>query len=139
MRWLLRTQNSIQTAAPPWDRSALPALARALDSERERWTRHAIEEATALIDLRAGDDPARTAAATRLGVLRSANALDRLRDVAADPTASSGLKQAALDAVKRVERWGLLTSTIDASIESHVMGFMAEQSRKTGKIESVAV
>ncbi len=31
----------------------------------------------------------------------------------------------------------LLTSTIDASIESHVMGFMAEKSRKTGKIEVV--
>jgi len=31
----------------------------------------------------------------------------------------------------------LLTSTIDASIESHVMGFMAEQSRKTGKIEAI--
>lgn len=31
----------------------------------------------------------------------------------------------------------LLTSTIDASIESHVMGFMAEQSRQTGRIEDV--
>ncbi|HND87354.1 MAG TPA: Gfo/Idh/MocA family oxidoreductase, partial [Saprospiraceae bacterium] len=33
----------------------------------------------------------------------------------------------------------LLTSTIDASIESHLMGFMAEKSRKTGKIEAVRV
>ncbi|MBC7776068.1 MAG: Gfo/Idh/MocA family oxidoreductase [Phycisphaerae bacterium] len=33
----------------------------------------------------------------------------------------------------------LLTSTIDASIESHVMGFMAEKSRKTGKVEGVKV
>jgi predicted dehydrogenase len=31
----------------------------------------------------------------------------------------------------------LLTSTIDASIESHVMGFMAEKSRKTKRIEAV--
>jgi len=31
----------------------------------------------------------------------------------------------------------LLTSTIDASIESHVMGFMAEKSRKTKKVEAV--
>lgn len=31
----------------------------------------------------------------------------------------------------------LLTSTIEASIESHVMGFMAEKSRKTGKVEMV--
>ena len=35
------------------DRSALPALAEALGRERERWARHAIEEAMALIDLRA--------------------------------------------------------------------------------------
>ena len=33
----------------------------------------------------------------------------------------------------------LLSSTIDASIESHVMGFMAEKSRKTGKVEGVRV
>lgn len=33
----------------------------------------------------------------------------------------------------------LLTSTIDASIESHVMGFMAEASRKTGKAMAVRV
>ena len=95
------------------DRSALPILAEALGVERERWTRHAIEEAMALIDLRAGDEAARTAAAVRLGALRSANALDRLRDVAADPAAPTGLKKAALEAVKRVERWGLLTSTIE--------------------------
>jgi predicted dehydrogenase len=31
----------------------------------------------------------------------------------------------------------LLTSTIDASIESHIMGFMAERSRETGKVEGV--
>ena len=45
--------------------------------------------------------------------MRSAIALDRLRDVAAEPAAPPGLKQAALEAVKRVERWGLLTSTIE--------------------------
>lgn len=31
----------------------------------------------------------------------------------------------------------LLSSTIDASIESHIMGFMAEKSRKTGKVEKI--
>jgi len=31
----------------------------------------------------------------------------------------------------------LLTSTIDASIESHVMGFMAEESRKNNKVMAV--
>ncbi|MFC3559776.1 Gfo/Idh/MocA family protein [Pedobacter jamesrossensis] len=33
----------------------------------------------------------------------------------------------------------LLTSTIDESIESHLMGFMAEKSRKTGKVMNVKV
>jgi hypothetical protein len=31
----------------------------------------------------------------------------------------------------------LLSSTIDASIESHIMGFMAEESRKTGKVMEI--
>lgn len=33
----------------------------------------------------------------------------------------------------------LLTSTIDASIESHIMGFMAEKSRKSLRVEKVSV
>jgi predicted dehydrogenase len=33
----------------------------------------------------------------------------------------------------------LLSSTIEASIESHLMGFQAEKSRKTGKVERVQV
>lgn len=33
----------------------------------------------------------------------------------------------------------MLTSTIDESIESHIMGFMAEKSRKTKKVEKVVV
>lgn len=33
----------------------------------------------------------------------------------------------------------MLTSTIDESIESHLMGFMAEKSRKTKKIEAIVV
>lgn len=32
----------------------------------------------------------------------------------------------------------LLTSTIDASIESHIMGFKAEKSRQTGKVERIS-
>ena len=31
----------------------------------------------------------------------------------------------------------LLTSTIDESIESHIMGFMAEESRKSGKLMDI--
>ena len=34
---------------------------------------------------------------------------------------------------------GLLTSTIDQSIESHVMGFMAEESRKTKRVMDITI
>jgi len=54
------------------DPGALPALTEALARERDPWVRHAIDEAIALINLRAGDDAARAAAAGRLGGLRSA-------------------------------------------------------------------
>jgi predicted dehydrogenase len=47
-----------------------------------------------------------------------------------------GLMQNFVQAVAQ-KNPGLLTSTIDASIESHVMGFMAEESRKKG--QSMAV
>lgn len=43
-----------------------------------------------------------------------------------------GLMQNFVQAVAQNNR-ALLTSTIDASIESHIMGFMAETSRKNGK------
>jgi hypothetical protein len=33
----------------------------------------------------------------------------------------------------------LLTSTIDDSIESHIMGFMAEASRKNGRVMDVKI
>src|SRR5262245_52970723 len=66
------------------DPAAVPALADALGKERDRWVRHAIEEAIALIDLKAADDATRVTAMTRLGELKSVNALDRLRDLAAD-------------------------------------------------------
>ena len=47
----------------------------------------------------------------------------------------------ASDFVKAVSQQNpaLLTSTIDASIESHVMGFMAEESRKKNKVMDVRV
>jgi len=95
------------------DAAPLPALADALGKERDRWARHAIEEAMALIALRTGDESARVAAAARLGELGSASGLDRLRDVVAETAAPAALRHAAQAAIKRVERWALLTSAIE--------------------------
>jgi len=44
-----------------------------------------------------------------------------------------GLVTDWINAVKKQDS-NLLTSTIDASVESHIMGFMAEKSRETNQI-----
>jgi predicted dehydrogenase len=49
-----------------------------------------------------------------------------------------GLVQNFVQAIAQ-NKPSLLTSTIEASIESHVMGFMAEESRKTGRSMPVKV
>ncbi len=99
------------------DAGALPVLTEALSRERDRWVRHAIEEAMALIGLRQDDPAARALAATRLGELRSVNALDRLRELTADGAAAAPVRQAAAGAVKRVERWVLVTGAIEVGFQ----------------------
>jgi urea transport system permease protein len=99
------------------DASALPALEGAMAKEHDRWARFAIEEAIALIRLRTGTEAERVAAAEALGALRSANALERLREVAADPKAPEPLGRTARAAVKRVERWALLTQAIEIGFQ----------------------
>ena len=99
------------------DVSALPALEGALAKETDRWARSALEEGMALIRLRAGEERDRVAAARTLGALGSGNGLDRLREVAADAQAPAALQQAARDAIKRIERWGLLTQGIEVAFQ----------------------
>src|SRR5262245_3952746 len=95
------------------DGSALPGLETALGKETDRWTRATIAEAIALVRLRTGTDQERVAAARRLGDLASANGLERLRELGADAQAPAPLRDTALAAVKRIERWGLLTQAIE--------------------------
>jgi len=47
-----------------------------------------------------------------------------------------GLVTDWINAVKKQDS-SLLTSTIDASVESHIMGFMAEKSRKTKQVTNI--
>ena len=94
------------------DAGALPALTEALAKEKDRWVRYALEEAVALIQLKSGSEVERTRAAGTLGSLGSQDAIDRLRDVARDSASSDQLRGAAGDAVKRIERWALLTQTM---------------------------
>jgi len=104
------------------DPAALPGLAEALAKERDRWVRHELEQAMALIRLKTGTDAERAAAAATLGSLASADALDRLREVAADTAAPAAVRHAAADAAKRVERWALLTSAIQVAFQGLSLG-----------------
>jgi len=56
-------------------------------------------------------------AARRLGELKSANAVERLYQLIGDPQAPAPLQQAAGDALKRIERWGLLTQAIEIGFQ----------------------
>jgi len=99
------------------DPSALPTLTEALAKEKDRWVRYAIDEAIALIQLKSGSPAERINAATTLGALGSGDGHDRLQDVANSADAPPALKQAAADAVKRIERWTLLTQTIQVMFQ----------------------
>jgi urea transport system permease protein len=104
------------------DPGSLPALTEALAKEKDRWVRYALEEAIALIQLKSGSPAERVIAATKLGALGSTDALDRLRDVAGAADAPPELKQAAAEAVKRIERWALLTQGIQVIFQGASLG-----------------
>ncbi|MFB3060306.1 MAG: HEAT repeat domain-containing protein, partial [Candidatus Binatia bacterium] len=69
--------------------AGLPLLEGALQRESARWVRYDIEEAISLINLENEDPKVRIAAITKLGEMRSANALPLLTEFAkvdgADP------------------------------------------------------
>jgi urea transport system permease protein len=104
------------------DPAALPGLTEARARESNRWVRHELDQAIALIRLRSGTEAEQAQAATALGELGSTDALDRLRDVAADAAAPAVVRQAAAEAVKRVERWGLLTAAIQVAFQGLSLG-----------------
>jgi urea transport system permease protein len=99
------------------DAAAVPLLEAALPKETDRWARFALEEGAALIRLRVGDPAERVLAAETLGRLRSANAMELLSQLAADPQTPPALAGAARVAVKRIERWGLFTQAIEIAFQ----------------------
>jgi urea transport system permease protein len=99
------------------DGGTLPVVETALSKESDRWVRFALQEAAALIRLRVGTETERVAAAEALGRLRSANAMEPLYQIAGDSQAPAPLAAAARDAIKRIERWGLLTQAIEIAFQ----------------------
>jgi urea transport system permease protein len=92
---------------------AAPVVEAALEREADRWVRHALTEARALIRLAHGDGAQRVAAAQALGEIHSGSGLAVLQRVAADTSASPAEREAAGQAIRRIERWGLLTATVE--------------------------
>ena len=99
------------------DGGTLSILETALSKESDRWVRFALQEAAALIRLRVGTETERVAAAQAPGRLRSANAMEPLYQIAGDSQAPPPLAAAARDAIKRIERWGLLTQAIEIAFQ----------------------
>jgi len=88
--------------------------------EPNRWVRYTMEEAAQLLKL-ASDDPAtKMAAATRLGELRSQNALPALKELLQQASSDAGatdqqkpITQAARDAIERIELWASWSGAIE--------------------------
>jgi urea transport system permease protein len=99
------------------DAASRVLLQEALAKESDRWVRFALEEGAALIRLRTGDPADRVIAAETLGGLRSANAMEPLSQLAADPQTPAPLAAAARVAVKRIERWALFTQAMEIAFQ----------------------
>jgi urea transport system permease protein len=99
------------------DPGAVTALREALGREANGSVRHALEEALALIALASGGEAERVAAATRLGALGSSNAVDRLRELSATAATSARLRQAAEEAIKRIERWAIVAGGVEVAFQ----------------------
>jgi urea transport system permease protein len=96
---------------------AIPLVEAALAKEGDPWVRHALAEALALTRLAHGDAGARAAAAGTLGRLHSLSALPGLQRLEADAGASAAEREAAAAAVKTIERWTLLTTTLETAFQ----------------------
>jgi urea transport system permease protein len=96
---------------------AAPTVEAALAGEADPWVRHALGEALALIRLAHGDAAARVAAAETLGGLRSLDAMPALKRLESDGAASPAEREAAAAAIKQIERWTFLTTTLETAFQ----------------------
>src|SRR5438552_4035413 len=110
-------QDLIEIKAP-YDGAARGVVPVAgLGGERDRWVRHALGEARALTQLASTDAGVRTAAAHALGALHSLSATAPLARLAGDASASAGERAAAAAAIKKIERWTILTTAVETAFQ----------------------
>jgi urea transport system permease protein len=99
--------------------SAIPWLDAARANESNKWVRYTMEESAALLNLASGDPSIKTAAADKLGELRSQNGVPALKQlVAAGDGAEATESQktvakAAGAAIDRIETWGVWSNVIE--------------------------
>jgi urea transport system permease protein len=103
--------------ANPADAAAAGTVEEALVREKDPWVRQVLAEARALIRLAHGDAAARAAAATTLGDLHSLSAVPGLKRLESDPAASPAEREAASTAIKKIERWTLLTTAVETAFQ----------------------
>src|SRR5207253_3653037 len=101
---------------------AAPVVEAALKRESDRWVHHALAEALALIQLANGMPAQRAAAARTLGELHSESAVPALQRLAADTSATPAERDAAVSAIRRIERWGLLTRAVETLFQGASLG-----------------
>jgi urea transport system permease protein len=101
---------------------AAPVIEEALKKESDRWVRHALAEALALIQLAHGTGAQRASAARSLGDLHSESAVPALQRLATDAGASPAEREAAVHAIRGIERWGLLTRTVETLFQGASLG-----------------
>ena len=92
---------------------ATATVEAALAKETNGRVRHALQEALALIRLAHGDASSRILAAQALGGLHSFDAVPALQRLAADGGASTAEREAAILAIRQIERWGLLITSLE--------------------------
>jgi urea transport system permease protein len=95
------------------DASAAPIVREALAREPDAWARRGLAEALALIELAHGDPAARAEAARALGGLHSLDAVPVLTRLAGDTSAPPEARAAATAALRQIERWNLLGTTLE--------------------------
>lgn len=105
--------------------AGLPLLEGALQRESARWVRYDIEEAISLINLENEDPKVRIAAITKLGEMRSANALPLLTELAkvdgADPQ-KEAIAHAVTKAIDRIDTWQTLAFAAETTLRGISLG-----------------
>ncbi len=112
----VRRAAAVRLGAQP-EAAGAGLLEAALARERDPRVRHALAEALALTWLAHGNAAARVRAADTLGDLRTAGALEPLRRLAEAAGASPAERATAAAAVRRIERWGLVTVTVETAFQ----------------------